>query len=116
MLNHAGLPKWIHGLTAVPVLSQEVFGIINLISEYGLLDQMILYRATRKDGSRWTLDDCELMISEWFKIYPGVKRYHNSVIDEARQTGLSRESIGGNKHQVINPCWSLWADHPREAN
>src|SRR5262249_7336546 len=36
---------------------QVGFGIINLISEFGLVDQMILYRATRKDGSRWTVDD-----------------------------------------------------------
>jgi DNA polymerase-1 len=97
---------------------QVGFGIINLISEYGLLDQMILYRATRKDGARWTLDDCELMISEWFKIYPGVKRYHNSVIDEARQTGLSRESIGGRIRYVPgvwSPIGKIRGDAEREA-
>jgi uracil-DNA glycosylase family 4 len=97
---------------------QVGFGIINLISEYGLLDQMILYRATRKDGSRWTLDDCEQMIDEWFKIYPGVKRYHNSVIEEARQTGLSRESIGGRIRYVPgvwSPIGKIRGDAEREA-
>lgn len=97
---------------------QVGFGIINLISEYGLLDQMILYRAVRKDGSRWTLDDCAEMIAAWFGIYKGVKRYHNDVIDEARRTGLSRESIGGRIRYVPgvwSPIGKIRGDSEREA-
>jgi DNA polymerase-1 len=84
---------------------QVGFGIINLISEYGLRDQMILYRAVRKDGSRWSVDDCATMIREWFNIYRGVKQFHNDVIAEARATGLSRESIGG-RIRYVPGVWS----------
>lgn len=97
---------------------QTGFGIINLISEYGLCDQMILYRATKKDGSRWTVDDCAEMIKAWFGIYKGVKRYHNAVIEEAQQTGLSRESIGGRIRYVPgvwSPIGKIRGDSEREA-
>lgn len=97
---------------------QTGFGIINLISEYGLYDQMILYRATKKDGSRWTIDDCAMMIETWFGIYKGVKRFHNDVIDEARATGLSRESIGGRIRYVPgvwSPIGKIRGDSEREA-
>jgi len=71
------------------------FGIINGTTEHGLVNQMILYRATREDGSRWTLDDCANMIREWFGYYKGVKRFQNACIAETQQTGLTRENISG---------------------
>ena len=58
------------------------------------------------------------MIAEWFRIYPGVKRYHSSVIEEARQTGLSRESIGGRIRYVPgvwSPIGKIRGDSEREA-
>lgn len=97
---------------------QTGFGIINLISQYGLYDQMILYRAKKKDGSRWSLDDCDRLIETWFGIYKGVRRYHNAVIQEARETGLSRESIGGRIRYVPgvwSPVSKIRGDSEREA-
>jgi DNA polymerase-1 len=97
---------------------QTGFGILNLISEFGLYDQMILYRAHKKDGSRWTIDECAELIATWFGVYKGVKRYHNDVIEEARQTGLSRESIGGRIRYVPgvwSPIGKIRGESEREA-
>ena len=89
------------------------FAIINGITPQGLLNQMILYRATRKDGSRWTEDDCEMMLREWFRIYPGGKRYQLECIEEARARGFARDSISGRIRYLPN----IWSDirHVREA-
>ena len=89
------------------------FAIINGITPQGLLNQMILYRATRKDGSRWTEDDCAMMLREWFRIYPGGKRYQLECVEAARTRGYARESIGGRIRYLPN----IWSDvrHVREA-
>jgi DNA polymerase I-like protein with 3'-5' exonuclease and polymerase domains len=71
------------------------FGIINGITEHGLVNYMILNRCRRPDGESWTLDDCVMLLKEWFNVYPGVKRFQKRCIAEAQQTGLSRESISG---------------------
>lgn len=77
------------------VAKHAAFGIINGITEHGLVNYMILNRCRRPDGEPWTIDDCLMMREEWFKKYKGVRRFHNECIDETRQTGLSRETIGG---------------------
>lgn len=71
------------------------FGIINGITEHGLVNYMILNRCRKPDGEPWTLDDCEMLLREWFRIYKGVKRFQQACVAEAQETGLSRESIGG---------------------
>ena len=71
------------------------FGIINGITEKGLVNYMIINRCRRPDGSAWTEDDCIQLLNEWFNIYKGVKKFHNRCMEETRQTGLARESIGG---------------------
>ena len=81
------------------------FFIINGGTATGLVDQMIIFRATKPDGSRWTEDDCENMLTEWFRIYPGVKRFQQESVREAEETGLSRESIGG-RIRYLPGIWS----------
>jgi DNA polymerase I len=81
------------------------FGIINGISAPGLVDQMILYRATKEDGSKWTESDCDDMLKEWFKIYPGVRKFQNETVEETRQTGLVREGIAG-RVRYLPAVWS----------
>jgi uracil-DNA glycosylase family 4 len=71
------------------------FGIINGITEHGLVNYMILNRCRRPDGEPWTLDDCEMLLREWFRIYKGVKRFQEACVVEAQETGLARESIAG---------------------
>lgn len=71
------------------------FGIINGITEHGLVNYMILNRCRRPDGEAWTLDDCVMLLKAWFDIYKGVKRFQLNCIAEAQSTGLSRESISG---------------------
>lgn len=77
------------------VAKHAAFGIINGITEHGMVNYMILNRCRRPDGESWTGDDCLNLIKEWFIVYSGVKRFHNDCITETRQTGLARESIGG---------------------
>lgn len=77
------------------VAKHAAFGIINGITEHGLVNYMILNRCTRPDGGTWTKDDCIILLQEWFKIYPGVERFQKACVEEARATGLSRESISG---------------------
>lgn len=89
------------------------FSIINMITPVGLLNQMILYRATKKDGTRWTEDDCALMIEGWFGLYPDGKRCQQRFIEEARATGYARESVSGRIRYLPN-IWS-GIKHVREA-
>jgi DNA polymerase-1 len=89
------------------------FAIINMITAPGLLNQMILFRATRKDGTRWTEDDCARMLEGWFGMYPGGKACQQRFIEEARATGLARESISGRIRYLPN-IWSP-VRHIREA-
>jgi len=77
------------------LISNCFFGLINGITEKGLVNYMITNRCRRPDGSAWTEDDCVQLLKEWFNIYKGVKRFHLNCIEETRQTGLARESIGG---------------------
>ena len=81
------------------------FGILNGMTAKGLVNQFILYRARRKDGSRWTEDDCEMLIREWFATYPGVKKFQEACVREAEQTGLARETIGG-RIRYVPQIWS----------
>lgn len=77
------------------VAKHAAFGIINGITEHGLVNYMILNRCRRPDGEPWTLDDCVLLLESWFGIYKGVKKFQNECVAEAEATGLSRETIGG---------------------
>lgn len=81
------------------------FAIINGITAPGLVDQMILYRCSRPDGERWTVDDCEWLLKEWFGVYPGVRRFQNETVAEAQRTGLARESISG-RIRWLPAVWS----------
>lgn len=77
------------------VAKHAAFGIINGITEHGMVNYMILNRCRRPDGGAWTTDDCVTFIAEWFKLYHGVKIFHNNCIAETQATGLARESISG---------------------
>jgi DNA polymerase I len=77
------------------LISNCAFGIINGITEHGIVNYMVLNRCRRPDGQPWTLDDCVIMRQEWFKKYKGVRRFHERCMEETRQTGLARETIGG---------------------
>lgn len=87
------------------VAKHAAFGIINGITEHGMVNYMILNRCKQADGSSWTEADCAEFIAEWFRIYKGVKNFQNNCVAEALQTGLSRESISG---RMINLA-AIWS-------
>ncbi len=65
------------------------FGILMGITAYGLLDQF------HKNGQlHYTLDDCEALLREWFKLYPAAKTYIEAKHAEARRYGYVRDMWG----------------------
>jgi uracil-DNA glycosylase family 4 len=80
------------------------FGVITGITEYGLLDQMILARAKRPDGEQWTLDDCKQMIAAFFGTRPGVRRYMDDAGNEAEKFGYVRDRWG--RIRYLPGAWS----------
>lgn len=80
------------------------FGVITGITGHGLVDQMSLARAKRPDGENWTEDDCNLMIEEWFKMYPGARSFMEKCRDEARATGMIRDCWG--RLRYLPGVWS----------
>jgi uracil-DNA glycosylase family 4 len=81
------------------------FGIINGITEYGLLNYLILNRCKRPDGESWTLDDVVMILGEWFNIYGGVRKFQQECVAEAQMTGMTRENVSG-RIQYLPAVWS----------
>lgn len=58
------------------------FGVITGIQGAGLFDQL---RMAGAEG--WSVDKCEELIREWFRIYPGVREFLQWCKDECRKNG-----------------------------
>jgi len=65
------------------------FGILYLISAEGLLIQL-----HQRGLLHYKLEDCQKMIDEWYKMYPGVKVWQEGTIAEAKRNGLVRTRYG----------------------
>lgn len=65
------------------------FGVITGITGVGLLQQFKLEGITGHDE-----DSCDEIIAEWFKVYPGVKKYMENCRAEARRYGFVRDCWG----------------------
>lgn len=65
------------------------FGILYLISAEGLLVQL-----HQRGLLHYKLEDCQKMIDEWYKMYPGVKVWQEGMIAEAKRNGLVRTRYG----------------------
>lgn len=87
------------------------FGIATQITGHGLVDQMYLAGAKRDDGEDWTEDDCDDLIERWYHVYPGVRRWIDSVKAEVRRTGQVRDYWGRLRH--LEGVWST-VDRIRE--
>jgi DNA polymerase I len=81
------------------------FFTINGGTAFGLRIQMIKFRAYKKDGSRWSEDDCQDMLDAWYQIYPGARRFQNDCIEETRATGLARDPLSG-RIRYLPQIWS----------
>jgi DNA polymerase I-like protein with 3'-5' exonuclease and polymerase domains len=81
------------------------FFIINGGTAYGLRIRMIKFRAYKKDGTRWSEDDCQQMLDTWYEIYPGAKRFQNDCVEETRATGLARDPLSG-RIRYLPQIWS----------
>jgi len=65
------------------------FGILYLISAEGLLIQL-----HQRGLLHYKLEDCQKMIDEWYKMYPGVKAWQEGQIASAKREGLVRTRYG----------------------
>jgi len=65
------------------------FGIIYLISAEGLLVQL-----HQRGLLHYKLEDCQKMIDEWYKMYPGVKVWQEGTIASAKREGEVRTRYG----------------------
>lgn len=90
------------------------FFIINGGTAYGLRIQMIKFRAYKKDGSRWSEDDCQNMLDTWYQIYPDAKRFQLNCIRETQETGLARDPLSG-RIRYLPQIWSPIAKVRAEA-
>lgn len=64
------------------------FGIV-----YGMAAEA-LQRQLRTQNVYETIDECDRLLTEWFKIYAGVKEYKSQVILEVKHDGLVRDCSG----------------------
>lgn len=65
------------------------FGILMGITAHGLLDQF------HKNGQlHWTLDECQNLLDDWFRMYPGAKTYIAAKHAEARRRGYVTDMWG----------------------
>jgi len=65
------------------------FGILYLISAEGLLIQL-----HQRGLLHYKLEDCQKMIGEWYKMYPGVRTWQEGQIASAKREGLVRTRYG----------------------
>lgn len=69
------------------------FGIINGMTEYGMLDQL------HENGQlHWTIDDVREMLVGWFKIHAGVQTYWDNQIAKARRLGYVTSKFGRRRY------------------
>lgn len=75
------------------------FGIINGMTEYGMLDQL------HENGQlQWDIDQVREMLKGWFKVYVGVDAYWKAMIQQARSTGEVRSMFG--RRRFVSGIWS----------
>lgn len=75
------------------------FGIINGMTEYGMLDQ--LHEAGQL---QWTIDDVRELLKEWFILRKGVRQWWNNQIKFCRSRGYVCDRFG--RRRYISAIWS----------
>lgn len=75
------------------------FGVITGITGTGLLDQIQMALALLPEGERrkqeaWDERKCDKIITEWFAMYPDVRKYMEDCRCEARRFGYVRDRWG----------------------
>ena len=75
------------------------FGVITGIQGVGLLDQLRMMGCLG-----WDEEKCDDLIKEWFKVYPGVRRFLDYCKQECNKRGYIRD-IGG-MYRYLPGIWS----------
>lgn len=75
------------------------FGIINGMTEYGMLDQL------HENGQlHWTIDDVRELKKEWFILRKGVRQYWDRQIAFCKRKGYVHDRFG--RRRYISAIWS----------
>lgn len=77
------------------------FGIINGMTEFGMLDQ--LHEAGQLHWQRSQVED---LLDGWWTLHAGVEHYWDVQIDHALKHGWIRESLFG-RRRFVHSVWSL---------
>jgi DNA polymerase-1 len=86
------------------------FGVIYLISAQGLLEKIhedaadIIVDGKPMDVSEWTLESCEKLIADWYKMYPEVRDYQMERIAFARRHGYVEDMFGRRRYAAAVTC------------
>lgn len=105
--------------TEYMMIKNVTFGIIYFISAYGLTAQM-----HQRGFPDWGDADSQVMIDEWFKLYPGVRSYMENRKAEARRYGFVRDMFGrirylegvhSNIRRVRHEAYRRAINHPIQA-
>jgi len=86
------------------------FGIIYLISAKGLYEKIhedaadIIVDGKPLDVSEWTLDSCERLISDWYRLRPEVRDYQMERIAFARRHGYVVDIFGRKRYTPEVTC------------
>jgi len=88
------------------------FGIIYLISAEGLLIQL-----HQRGLLHYKLEDCQKMIDEWYKMYPGVRVCQEGMIAQCKRDGLVRTRYGRIRYLpgIYSPLPYVRAEAERQA-
>lgn len=84
------------------------FGIINGMTEYGMLDQ--LHEAGQL---QWTLESIQELLDEWFRVHKGVEAMFQRQIKFARDHGYVVDMFGARR--TLTAIWSTDEKIVREA-
>lgn len=88
------------------------FGIINGMTEYGILDQ--LHEAGQL---QWDIEQVREFRADWFKNYVGVDRFWKAQISHGKQHGYVKDMFGARRY--LSGLWSsderIVADAERQA-
>jgi uracil-DNA glycosylase family 4 len=68
--------------------------VMNFLIVYGGGPEKFLEEMAAEGQSGWDIVNARQALDDWFRLYPGVKKYRLVVADEIRQTGGARDALG----------------------
>ncbi len=68
--------------------------VMNFMVVYGGGPEKFLEEMAAEGQGGWDLETATQALRDWFKLYPGVAKYRDTVAEEMRETGGTRDRLG----------------------